>query len=74
MESRRRSIARVFSWRITATVTTMIISYFVTGNLDMALKIGIIEVIAKMTLQYVHERAWTRVPFGVYKKTTDYNI
>mgnify|MGYP005653961811 CR=1 FL=1 len=74
MESKRRSIARVISWRITATITTMIISYFITGNVDMALKIGVIEVVAKMTLQYVHERFWTRLSFGLYKKTTDYNI
>ena len=74
MESKRRSIAKVISWRLTATLTTMIISFFITGKLDMALKIGVFEVFAKMFLQYVHERLWTKVPFGIKSKIMDYQI
>ena len=55
MESKRRSIAKVISWRFTATLTTMVISFFITGKVDMALKIGVFEVFTKMFLQYVQE-------------------
>jgi len=54
MESKRRSFLKVISWRITATLTTMLISFFITGNIDMALKIGLFELTAKILLQYAH--------------------
>ena len=57
MESKRRSFFKVISWRVTATVTTMVISFLITGNIDMALKIGVFELVAKILLQYFHERA-----------------
>ena len=74
METRRRTIAKVISWRTTATITTMTISFFITGNLDMALKIGVIEVVAKILFQYFHDRIWIRIPYGTNKTFMDYNI
>jgi len=72
-ERKRRSIAKVVSWRMTATFTTVIISYFITGNHSFALKIGVFEVIAKMFLQYLHERIWLKIKFGL-PKPLDYQI
>ena len=74
METKRRSFFKVISWRITATVTTMLISFLITGALDMALKIGIFEVIAKIVLQYLHERVRTKVKFGLHSTAKDYQI
>ena len=74
METKRRSLLRVISWRITATVTTMIISWLITGKLDTALKIGVIEVFAKILLQYIHERVWMSFKFGLKQKPGDYQI
>ena len=72
-ESKRRSLAKVISWRFTATMTTIIISYIITGNTDFAMKIGVIEVVAKIALQYGHERIWSKIKFGV-PKPMDYQI
>ena len=72
-ESKRRSLAKVISWRFTATMTTIIISYIITGNTDFAMKIGVIEVLAKIALQYGHERIWSKIKFGV-PKPMDYQI
>jgi adenylylsulfate kinase len=74
MESKRRSFLKVISWRTTATLTTMLISFLITGNIDMALKIGVFEVIAKIALQYFHERIWTKVTFGLKPMAKDYQI
>ncbi len=74
MESKRRSLLKVISWRVTATLTTMVISFLITGNVDMALKIGIFEVTAKILLQYFHERIWTKVRFGLHHSSGDYHI
>jgi uncharacterized membrane protein len=70
-----RSVVKSISWRTLGTLDTMIISYFVTGNLVMAASIGSIEVITKMVLYYFHERAWNRSSFGKVKPpANDYQI
>ena len=70
-----RSVAKTISWRTVGTLDTIIISYFITGNLVMAASIGSIEVITKMILYYFHERAWNRLKFGIVKPTeNDYQI
>lgn len=64
IEKHYRSLAKSLSWRICATITTMVISYFVTGSITVALSIGSIEVFAKLMLFYFHERVWNGVNFG----------
>lgn len=67
-ESRLRSILKSLSWRITATLTTMLITYFVTGNIEFALQIGSIEAFMKLIIYYFHERAWLLIPTGTIRK------
>lgn len=55
------SIYKTISWRIIGTIDTMIISYILTGKIDVALSIGGIEVISKMVLYYIHERTWIKL-------------
>ena len=60
-ESRLRSVAKALTWRITATLTTAIIAFLVTGELGTAIAIGGIEFFAKFVIYYAHERAWVRI-------------
>ena len=53
-----RSIVKAISWRMIGTVDTMVIAWFITGELTMAISIGSIEVVTKMLLYYGHERIW----------------
>lgn len=70
-----RSVVKTISWRTVGTLDTIIVSYFVTGNLVMAASIGSIEVITKMILYYFHERAWNRLKFVTVKQVeNDYQI
>lgn len=55
-----KSILKSISWRMVGTIDTMVISYFVTGQLKMAISIGSIEVVTKVALYYFHERAWEK--------------
>jgi uncharacterized membrane protein len=57
-DSNAKSLIKSVSWRIVGTIDTMLISYFVTGKLVMAVSIGSIEVMTKIALYYLHERAW----------------
>lgn len=62
--SRRHSLAKTVSWRVTATIDTFIISFFVTGSFAWAGSIAGLEVLTKMGLYYLHERAWARIQWG----------
>lgn len=57
-DSHKKSFAKAVSWRILATLTTIIISYAVTHHIGAALSIGSIEVFVKIALYYGHERVW----------------
>lgn len=57
-ESHFRSIIKGISWRVVGTLDTIIISFFLTGHITTALKIGVTEVLTKVTLYYLHERLW----------------
>ena len=49
------------TWRITASLTTFIIAWILTGDLAIGTSIGAIEAIAKIFLYYFHERIWTNI-------------
>ncbi len=54
------AVLKTVSWRIVGTLDTIVISYLLTGTLEVAVQIGGVEVISKMILYYLHERAWMR--------------
>jgi uncharacterized membrane protein len=59
--SRKRHIAKTFTWRAIGTLDTMVISWIITGNPMTGMKIGLSEVLTKMVLYYLHERLWFRI-------------
>ena len=67
IERIRRSLVKTFSWRIMATITTMIIVYVITGHADWALMAGGADLVAKLILYYFHERAWNKIQWGKFK-------
>jgi uncharacterized membrane protein len=56
-----KSALKAISWRIVGTIDTMIISYFITGKVTVALSIGSVEIFTKMILYYFHERLWAHI-------------
>ena len=66
--TRKRSIAKTISWRVIATFTTMIIVFLLTREISLSLLAGGFDVIAKLVLYYVHERAWLKVRWGKKNK------
>jgi len=57
-----RSLAKTITWRLFATVDTFVISILVTGSAKWAGSIVSVELITKMTLYFLHERAWSWRP------------
>lgn len=67
-ESRKRHLAKTFSWRFIGTLDTILLSWLISGDPMIGLKIGGFEVVSKMILYYVHERIWYRLNFGLIKR------
>lgn len=74
-ETRLRSVVKAISWRCVGTLDTFCVSFVVLtftgvteGDKVQALQVssGIagVEVMTKILLFYLHERAWMRVPLG----------
>ena len=67
-DSQKRHLLKTITWRLIGTLDTMIISWFISGNPLTGVKIGFAEVVTKMLLYYLHERAWYRINFGLDKR------
>ena len=61
--SRRRHLAKTVTWRLIGTVDTVLIGWVVTGDPWIGVQVGGVEMVTKMVLYYLHERAWFR--FGM---------
>lgn len=59
-----RSVVKSLSWRTIGTLDTIIISYVITGKLDLAFSIGGVELVTKMVLYFFHERVWNSIKWG----------
>ena len=67
MESHFRSIMKALSWRLCATTITFFVSWALTGELTLAVEIGLIDSLLKLGAYYSHERLWIKVGFGKLK-------
>lgn len=68
LESRKRHLAKTFTWRFLGTMDTMIIAWVISGDPMTGLSIGFAEVITKMVLYYFHERIWYKANYGLAKR------
>ncbi len=75
METKRRSLVKALSWRFVATFITMTIAFLVTGKLDLALEIGLLDTTIKFAAYFGHERLWLRIRYGrISTEQHDYQI
>ena len=66
MISRKRHAIKAVTWRMVATSTTVLIAWWVTGDLSVGIEVGTVEFFAKLVLYYLHERFWYKfVGLGV---------
>ena len=61
--SRKRHIAKTFTWRIVGTLDTIALAWLITGDAIAGLQIGVLELVTKFILYYLHERAWSNIRF-----------
>ena len=58
---KKRTLAKTMTWRVTASLTTFLIAWILTGDLLIGASIGSIEAITKIFLYYFHERIWNNI-------------
>jgi len=51
---------KTISWRFIAMSTTGLISYVLTGSIEIATSIMSVEVVIKSLLYYAHEKIWIK--------------
>jgi uncharacterized membrane protein len=68
LESRKRHLAKTFTWRTIGTLDTMLLAWIISGNPLVGFQIGVAEVITKMLLYYLHERIWYKFDFGLKQR------
>jgi uncharacterized membrane protein len=60
----KRSWLKAVSWRAIATTTTMALVYALTGQLELMVGVGLLDLILKLIFYFLHERAWNMIKFG----------
>ena len=69
MVAKKRHFLKTITWRIVGTLDTFLLSWIISGSLKIGAAIGGAEIITKMILYYIHERAWYKFSkFGIYDK------
>jgi len=62
-DSRKKTLAKTVSWRIISFLLLLFVAGIFTRDLTLTLSIGLVDVIIKMILFYIHERIWTKIKF-----------
>lgn len=69
-DSWKKSLLKTLIWRVIASLTTMSVVYLFTEEALLSLGIGAMDMLLKIVLYYLHERAWMRVKWGVQPSIT----
>ncbi len=64
-ETRQRSVAKALSWRGMSLLITTAVAWKITNRFDLAASVGLMDMIAKTGLFYLHERCWSKISLGI---------
>jgi uncharacterized membrane protein len=64
-ETHKRTIARMISYRIGAVMLTIPLTYWATGNWEIALSGSAILHVLLTVGYYLHERIWLNIKWGL---------
>lgn len=58
MNKEKKLILKSISWRLIATVTTILLAWLISGDITTGFTIGGVEFFIKLVLYYGHEKIW----------------
>ena len=59
-----RSVLKALSWRVVGTLDTLLVSYFLIGEIALATSIASVDFITKLVLYFFNERIWNKINWG----------
>lgn len=65
MEEKKRTFVRTAIWRVCAYCGTSVVIYILTKDLTNAFSFGLIDHSIKFVCQYIYERMWNKIKWGV---------
>jgi uncharacterized membrane protein len=69
MDTRARSIAKAVSYRFAGSAATGAIVFLLGGhNLAVSAGAGVVDMLLKIGLYFLHERLWNQINFGRMKR------
>jgi len=68
MVERKRHLAKAVTYRLFGSMGTAAIAYVATGDAKLGASIGGLDMLVKIGLYYIHERAWYRIRWGVRRE------
>jgi uncharacterized membrane protein len=63
-ESPTRSITKTITYRLLIIISNFLITYFLTGSLEIATGVAGVSFLVNTGIYYVHERVWNTVRWG----------
>ncbi len=67
MDTHKRTLIKTITWRILATILTILAIYIWIGDFNTSLGLGIATNILTTIGYYVHERIWNELNYGRIK-------
>ena len=64
-ERRKRTLARTLTWRASGVPVAMVLTFLMTGDLQLGIGLGISYNLVRFATHYLHERMWSRVKWGI---------
>ncbi len=62
-----RSIVKTVTYRVLIVVSTFLVTYYLTGEIQTSLEITAVANIINTILYFIHERAWNEIHWGKTK-------
>jgi uncharacterized membrane protein len=63
----KRSLVKTITYRIFIVISTFIITFWITGRIDLTLWVTITANLTNTVLYFIHERIWNHIHWGKTK-------
>lgn len=64
----KRNLLKTILWSVLGAVDTVLVGWYLSGSFNLAIKIGLAELLIKIVIYYLYERFWQETTFGLPSK------
>jgi uncharacterized membrane protein len=65
LHARKRAVAKTLCYRAIMVAITVLVAWFVVGDISDAVNIGLVANVVKTITYYSYERLWDHVAWGI---------